>query len=104
MTFGGAPIIVDFYGWDEFPDIRQTVTFENCIFENMGISQVSFPADYIDPPKIEFPTGATIILATTVVNTVILRDSIFRNNTVIDDVRCKKLAVPVCRLGFLSCI
>ena len=66
-TFGGTPIEVDFQGWDDLPDVRQVVTFEQCIFEDLtfGKNNAHSGEDY--------PTLATLILATHPKNTLNVR-------------------------------
>uniref|UniRef100_A0A7S3L086 Right handed beta helix domain-containing protein n=1 Tax=Amphora coffeiformis TaxID=265554 RepID=A0A7S3L086_9STRA len=54
---------------DSLAMLRQTVTFEGCIFEDLDFGPVS-----------RFPNISTVVLATNGLNTVIFRNCIFRNN------------------------
>ena len=68
-------IVIDYQdNWKSLETpIRQRITFESCIFESLphGDSKVTFPGNYRD--------HSAFIKATRPSNTVILRDSVFRN-------------------------
>jgi len=71
-----TPIKIDFPGWNDEPTIRQIVTFESCIFENLQYG----PTDIPDGEA--YPGLSALIVATNSKNTVTVRDSVFRNNDV----------------------
>lgn len=69
------------------PNLHQTVTFENCVFENMAFGapvDLHDDADYIKPSYLDF---ATLFLVTHAENTIVIRNSVFRNNRVAGKVR-----------------
>ena len=73
--------MIDFTGYLDKPGIRQSVTFENCIFEDLQYGPVQ-----VDMLGGESATVSTIILATDVHNTVIFRDCLFRDNQALGQV------------------
>uniref|UniRef100_A0A7S3L0V6 Right handed beta helix domain-containing protein n=1 Tax=Amphora coffeiformis TaxID=265554 RepID=A0A7S3L0V6_9STRA len=77
-TSGGTPIEVDFQGWDDLPDVRQVVTFERCIFQNLVFGSNNLISGE------EYPMLTTLIMATHPKNTLIVRDCVFRNNEIIE--------------------
>lgn len=82
-SVGSTPIIIDYQPAVRDTDltIRQTVTFESCVFEDMeyGRNEVQFRAANLPSDT------ATLVLATHPWNTVIFRDCVFRNNEVNED-------------------
>ena len=78
-----TPIIIDHVQDASNPRLRQTVTFEGCIFEDMKYGLPFFTSSSVWHPAFPFhgPSDiATMILATNNANTVAFRDCVFRSN------------------------
>ena len=95
FTSSGTPIIADLQSdaigvkYDFTP--HQTITFEECIFEDLKFSEHD-NAHYTHWLGNEYFTDAsTIILAGFSENTVIIRDSVFRRNQLDSAVRAGTL-------------
>lgn len=73
-SFDGTPIIVDFEGHATDTSVTQTVTFSNCLFEDLTYS------------SIENENVAAIIAAYGPLNKVIFQGCVFRNNEILDQV------------------
>lgn len=73
--FTDTSILIDYQdNWNRIdPPVRQTITFESCIFEDLphGENQILFQGNYRD--------FSTFIRATLPANSVVIRDSVFRN-------------------------
>lgn len=80
---GSIPI---FIGYDDLwkdPNIRQTVTFESCLFEDMDLGSTFAPKDQywetaFSKLSEHYHEFASLIVATHASNTVVLRDCTFR--------------------------
>ena len=70
-------IVIDYKGDPNEPTRRQTVTFDGCLFEDLSFGEqvVGFEGTYD-----EFEALSPLVQAHSDANTVILRDSVFRNN------------------------
>ena len=75
-----TPIKIEFPGYSDLPTLRQTVTFESCIFENLqygptDIFEAPLPYTGADIPAAleEYPGLSAVIVATSSQNTVIVR-------------------------------
>jgi hypothetical protein len=79
-----TPIIVNFQGHESDPSIRQRVTFDSCLFED--ITYGALPSNEYDV--------AAIIVATTPQNTVVLQRCSFRDVTVNGQVRICTFGIP----------
>ena len=64
------------------PPIRQTVTFESCVFFNMRFGQNTVVNNDDDTPNAaeNYTDITTLFMATHPANTLIIRDCVFREN------------------------
>lgn len=94
LTFSGValqrsgdkvPMLIGYENDWKDPNIRQTVTFESCLFEDLDFGSKFIPDSAVLDDKLRFNYGrnysefSVMILATDPSNTVILRDCTFRN-------------------------
>lgn len=85
-----VPIYIGYEDDGLDPPIRQTVTFESCVFDDMAFGQ-DFLADNAlgdTTAKLSYADSltdfATMIVATHPSNTVIVRDCVFQNGNNVD--------------------